>query len=578
MSYKRTLVFFIIFAALLIFFYFYEFRGGEARKQAEQTAKLLLHFNGKDVTTIALRRPEQRIVAQCANGKWTITEPVNAPAEGKTLDQMLETLAGLKYERDIGEQADLGPFGLSEPEAEVELKGSKGDIGGLLLGTLTPDGANFYVKRTGDGQVFTVSKSAKSKIDRSLFDMRDKTVFDFSVPDVRALTVSPKGQTFTFESRPEGEWLMTSPERHSADAGKITRVLDSIKYARVKKFVEEAASDFEKYGLATPAARVEVVLDGETKVLSLGKQTGPDSKSVYARRDDQPQVLELDAGILNSLPAGVEDWRDRRLVRFDRAKVEKLETDSPEGRIVAERSPEDAQKWTLTEPEQAVADKDRIASLLSELQDAKVSRFPGPEEAKAAEPAFERPLIRLSLWQEDGKPQATLLLSRTDERPDIYARTGEGGEILVVGERLLSALTVSPNEIKDKSVLRFNAADIEKIDFAAGGKSFEISRKDVQWDVPDKLGMESYEIDQFLWDLSELKYKTVGPKEKDDKAYGFDSPSLIVTLWSNKAGSPMRLLIGKKTPGEDSYYALTGSDKQVMEVEAALISEWMGKF
>jgi hypothetical protein len=491
---------------------------------------------------------------------------------------MLETLAGLKYERDIGAQADLEPFGLSEPEAKVELKGSRGDIGGLLLGTFTPDGANFYVKRTDDGRVFTVSKSAKSKIDQSLFDMRDKTVFDFSVPDVGALTVSRDGRTLTFESLPGGEWSMTSPEQHSANAGRITRLLDSIKYARVKKFVEEEASDFEKYGLAPPAARVEVVLDEETKVLSLGKQTGPDSGSVYARRDDQPQVLELDAEILNRLPADVEDWRDRRLVKFERAKVERLEIDSSAGRIAAERSPEDSQEWTLTEPEPAVADEDRIASLLSELQDAKVSRFLGPEEAKAAEPAFEKPLIKLSVWQEDGEPRATLLLSRADEKSEAYARTGEGGEIFVVDERLLNALTVGPSEIKDKSVLRFNAADIEKIEIAGAGKSFEITRKDVQWNVPDKLGMESYEIDQFLWDLSELKYKAFGPREKEDKAYGFDSPGLTVTLWSNRAGSPMKLLIGEKTPGEDSYYALADSDEQVMEVEGALISDWLGKF
>jgi hypothetical protein len=148
----------------------------------------------------------------------------------------------------------------------------------------------------------------------------------------------------------------------------------------------------------------------------------------------------------------------------------------------------------------------------------------------------------------------------------------------MVDERLLNALTVGPSEIKDKSVLRFNAADIGKIEIAGAGKSFEITRKDVQWNVPDKLGMESYEIDQFLWDLSELKYKAVGPREKDDKAYGFDSPSLTVTLWSNTAGSAMRLLIGKKTPREDSYYALADSDEQVMEVEAALTSDWLSKF
>ncbi|UCD58543.1 MAG: hypothetical protein JSV16_05390, partial [Candidatus Hydrogenedentota bacterium] len=75
MSYRRTLVFLIIFAALATFFYFYEFKGAETRREAEQKAKLLFSFEPEDVTMLALRKPEQLIVAQRENDKWTITEP-----------------------------------------------------------------------------------------------------------------------------------------------------------------------------------------------------------------------------------------------------------------------------------------------------------------------------------------------------------------------------------------------------------------------------------------------------------------------------------------------------------------------
>lgn len=580
MSYKRTLIFLIVFAALAGFFYAYEIRGGEKRKEAEQKAKLLLSFKPNDVTTLTLTKTEQHVVAKKENGKWNIAEPVTAPADQPKVDQMLKTLADLKYERDLGAQTDIESFGLSKPEAEIEVAGPRGNLGKLLLGTSTPDGANFYVKRAADQQVYTASKSARGKIDLALFDMRDKTVFDFSPPDVKSLTVSHGASTVKLEKKSEGEWQITSPEEHAADAAKITGLLDSIKFAKVKKFVEEDAADLAAYGLANPSARLELAFGDKTGTLSFGKTGEPDSKNVYAARNDQRQVVELDADILAKLAGDVDVWRDKRLVRFEIPQVSKLEVKSPEGRIVVERPSTNTEEWKLTEPKSDLADGEKVGSLLSELQNAKALRFLKASDSKAtkaAERALENPLITVSLWEKDKETPINLLISKSNASSDVFARA-EGGEISLVAEQLLNKLSVSPGDMSDKSVIRFKAEDVKRIEVTHGEKSFKISRSDVQWDMPKGLNIEPYKIDQFLWDLREMKYKTIGPKEQDDKSYGFDAPTLTITLWGSDENKPMRVLVGKKIPEKNLYYVLANEAGQAMQVEDTHISGWLEEF
>lgn len=578
MSYKRTLVFLVAFLALAAFFYLYEIRGGETRREVEQKAKLLLSFKPEDVTMLALRRRAELIIVEKDDGEWKIVEPVSAPAERQTIMQILDALAELKYERNIGERTDLESFGLSEPEVAVEIKGSQEEIGKLLLGAHTPDGGNFYIRKAGEQQVFTATKSAKDKIDRSLYDMRDKTLFDFSAPDVKTLTISRNGQALAFVNRPKGEWTMTSPEEHSAGTGRITALLDSIRYARIKKFVEEHASDLGDYGLAPPSARVELGLDEGTRVLSFGKESASDSRGIYASRNSKPQVLELDPEMFDKLSTDVDDWRDRRLVKLERTDVARLQIHSPAGEITVERSAEDSDEWKLTEPEPAIADTDRVEDLLSGLQDASVIRFLKGADLDAAERIIEKPVLRLVAWEKESEAPLTLLLSKSGATPEVYARTEQDGEIFAVDEGLLKELTIGPDEIKDKSVLRFDKADIVKIEIAKGEKSFVMKRKDVTWKMPDSLQMEPFEMDQLLWNLRELEYNAIGPKEKDDASYGFDFPTLTVRLWSAEGGSGMRLVIGKRTPEQDSYHVLGNDDTQVMEVNDALLTPWLDKF
>ncbi len=578
MSYRRTLLFLAVFAALAAFLYFYEIKGGEARREAEQKAELLFSFDPENAMRLALRRPGQTIVAEKHDGKWEIREPVTAPAEQGTVEQIVKTLADLKYERDLGPQTDLGQFGLVEPEAGVDIDDAQGRIAGLLLGGSTPVGDTLYIKKFDENLIFTAKNEVKTRVSKTLFELRDKTVFNFEAPDVTALTITRDGQTLSFTKGSDGNWIVWQEQEYDIDTGRITAMLDSIKYARVKEFVEEEARDLEEYGLMDPPALIKIQTEDATRILAFGKMPAPDSEVIFARRNESPQVLKLDLDIFEKLSTDINEWRDRRLAKIGRADIIKLHLKSPAGTMTLERAKDEPDKWNLIEPEQAFADEDAVDSLLTDLLDAKAARFLEPEETEKVESVTKEPLIELAVWEQEKESPFSLHLFAGESDTEAYATTGEGQELFGVDTHLLEKLTIAPDQIKDKSVLRFNTSDINKIEVGKGENSFSIELKGANWEVPSTLDMESFEIDQLLWDLRELKYSIIEPIGEDGEKYGFDSSVFTISLSYAGKEEPLRLTVGNKTGEPGSYYVLGNDDKRVMMVEDMLISKWLERF
>ncbi len=578
MSYKRTLVVFIIFVTLAASYYFYEIKGKTSREEKEQKAKLLLSFKPEDAATLVLKRPGEMLVVEKTAEKWRLTQPVIAPAEQKTVEQIVRALSELKYERELGPQSDIETFGLKAPAVEVEVKGAHADIGALLMGAPTPDGSGVYAKRVSDDKVYTIAKSTKDSVNKTLFDIRDKTVFDFAMPDVKGLAVSLSGQTIAFEAASEDNWRMTAPEKYPADADKIRKLLDSIKYSRIQRFIEEEASDIEKYGLSKPRASFELAFADDKKVLMVGDETAPDSGSVYARRDDQRQVFELRSDILRNLSRKADEWRDMHLARFNLAEVARVQVEKPDGQIVAERIGEGRNEWKLVEPQSAKADKDKIEELFTELLEAKAVRFLKASDAKTISTAFDNPLVRVTLSDKGGETESQLSLGKMEGKPEVYAKTNLLAEVSVVRERLLTKLSIQPEEFRDRSVLAFDPASIERIEVATKDKSFSFKRKEVEWKVPRGTEMQPNDVDQFLWDLRELEYVALKPAQPKDKTYGFDSPACVIRLWAKEAKNPVRLTIGKRAADKNIYYVVGEDERQMMEIEDTALSKWLDKF
>jgi len=571
-SYKRTLIIFLLFAAAAVFFYLYEIQGGQKRREAGEQAKRVLSFDPADAASVLVARADETIVVKKGNGEWVIAEPVKAAAEQPKIKQLITAAAEVKFERDLGEQGELKPFGLDQPDLSIEIVSTAGKSERVLIGSTTPDGKNVYMKKEDAPNVFTVAVSAKDALDQDLYALRDKKLVQFSTPDVEEIALHRDGKSVTLRKEDENRWRMVSPAETDADTEKINTLLDSIRYARVKKFVEENAPDLHAYGLEPAEARVELGLGDNREVIYFGAKPAPDTKVVYAvRGEDGRRVLELDDAILEKVTASPDEWRDERLAKFDPESVRKLEIETNNSKLSVKQD-ENSGKWLMLEPRETRADASRIESLLRGLAKMKAVRFVRSD--KEAQSRLKQPQLRLRLWvQDENEPILVSFTQMTAEEE--YLSVLPSGELCVVDAEAVKEMSVEPDDLIDKSVAHFEAADIEKIDLIKGEETYSIKRKDVSWNIPRKLNAESYEVDQLLWELSRLKYVNVISGETQDASL-FKSPALGIRLWSGEGTEPeVTLVVGERLPAKETVYIREEGSGQVMEVEAAFLAEWV---
>jgi hypothetical protein len=243
--------------------------------------------------------------------------------------------------------------------------------------------------------------------------------------------------------------------------------------------------------------------------------------------------------------------------------------------VSVEKQKENPEGWMMLEPQNKSADNNRIGSLLRTLAKAKAAGFVEDKKIKEARGLLENPHLRLRLWKKDSEQPLDVSFAQRAEAPEWLALT-QAGEVATVDAELMKELSVGPDDLGDKSVVRFEAPDVEKIDLVKKDKTYSLKRKDTDWAVPRGLKVQAYEVDQFLWDLHELKFAgKVAATDKDAQKLG--SPVLRVRLWELEKKEPQEIVFAQNPSGNDSSYLVSVDGGELMEVDGAPLSEFIKK-
>ncbi len=162
--------------------------GSESRKkvfgdglEAAKIEELRLTSSSGDRTTLKKARRGARRSDAVAARTWQIVEPIQSAVDETEVTSVTSNLATLESTRVVEENAkDLAKYGLAEPKVEVAFKtaGDK-DYRRLFVGGKTPTGGDLYAKLANDSKVLLIPAYLESSLDRSTFQMRDKSILKF---------------------------------------------------------------------------------------------------------------------------------------------------------------------------------------------------------------------------------------------------------------------------------------------------------------------------------------------------------------------------------------------------------------
>jgi len=300
MNFRGLIVAVVVLGALGGVLYWSQHRKPPEEVAPASTATVILKVNAADVTqlTIAQKTP---VMLKKADGKWQITQPAPYPADQEAVAGVLSTLSGLNADRVVEDKAsDRKQYGLDPPAVEVDIAGKQ-----LLLGDETPAGGNVYAALAGDPRVFTIASYSKTSLDKSLNDLRDKSLLTLSPDKVSRVEVLKKPEEIEFDRTKDG-WQILKPKPSTADSFAVNDLVRTLTGAKMDlSSASDAAADFAR---GTAVATAKLTGDAGVQTLEVRKS----KTDYYAKSSVVTGTYKVDSAVGQALDKKPEDFQSKK--------------------------------------------------------------------------------------------------------------------------------------------------------------------------------------------------------------------------------------------------------------------------
>ncbi len=370
-------------------------------------------------------------------------------------------------------------------------------------------------------------------------------------------------------------WWLTKPVQAPADKTTVETFLNRFKNLKADVELDEKKPE---YGLTNPTVTIAVTDQrGRTYRIQFGYKT-PDNLGAYALVEGWRKPVVLTSWLLDDATKGVDEFRDKRLLVFNRNKVQKFALVYPDQQVVCERKGKD--EWRLTAPLRTEADSNAITTLLDRLSTLQAREFAveRPKRAELARYQLDKPSLRIELWIEGRKKPLTLSVGKRHETTTnrYYARTTRFPAIVLIDEFDLKDLRKTAADLRSKRVLVFKKDEVERLTLRYDGTEIELTKRkegdETRWQMqkPFKVAADVWRVEDILWALDGAQAEGFIDNPSDLAAYGLDRPQLELRLWEKGRKEPKTLWLSVK--GNQGYLRTSEGDT-VYKVRATLLKD-----
>jgi len=449
---RNAAILFLVAVALGAFVYLYEIQGEGARDAAEnETRRMFQGVEPEAVEFLAFRTQDDRALeAVRAGAGWLIQSPVVFPGDEVNLDAIASTLANLTTEAEIDAPGAPQIYGLGDDARWVRFRVGP-QTHGLGIGAETPVGGNVYVKREGDGKIYTAAAFRVGSFDRDLASLRDRRVLDFDRTQVNRISASWSGGRVVLERR-EGAWSITDPVAAAgpADQRTVDGLLSDVAFLRAEGFDDTAKpvpDDAPYFSLRMGLAATEA------EAIEVGFQAleDPASDDFLVRNDQVDALYRVPRARIVDLPREVFDYRFKQLAEFEVAQAQAFEL------VLEAASGEhsmEPQRVRVERAEQGWASDGapwvpgRASGLIAELAHLEAVSLvtANPDPALLASVGLAPPRVHLRVFGAGEPGEAPLLaevaLGTYDAQSGIVARAGGQQQIFRISAALADAIPI----------------------------------------------------------------------------------------------------------------------------------------
>jgi hypothetical protein len=345
---------------------------------------------------------------------WEIVSPIAGEADATEVTNITDSLASAELMRVADENpADLKDYGLDVPRLDVGFKvAGNPNARHLLVGEKSPTGDSLFARRDSEKQVFLIRASLESTLNRSSFDLRDKTLLTFDRIRVDGIELVVGGQTIRIAK--EGtEWKLTAPLAARTDGTAVAGLLDRLQSAKMASVVSADASpaDLTKYGLDRPEVTATLLTGSDKATLLLGAKS--EDKGVYARDGSRPIVMTVEDLLANDLKKGLDAYRAHYVFEFRPLGATHVEITRGDQTVVFDKAKgtgqQGADTWRRVSPNPGNLSQDSIDPFLTNLASLRVASFVGT----TTNTGLNQPVATVAVKFDDGKREERVTFGKS---------------------------------------------------------------------------------------------------------------------------------------------------------------------
>ncbi|MBI5250830.1 MAG: DUF4340 domain-containing protein [Desulfomonile tiedjei] len=375
MKLRNISIYLIILVALGAYVYFVEIKHKKEQQAQEEKAAKILQLEKDKVVRVELKTSDGTIELQKPGESWVLTSPIKTGADQIAVGSLIHSALDAKPEKVILEKdANWDEFGLDKPAFTITLatKDKKTEV---FFGATNPSKSSYYARVDEQPKLLLVADTLKNSLNKSPYDLRDKSILTLAAEDVDRVVVSRGQESVELELQDKDKWLLTKPERFRAKQSVIEAGLNSLAAIKAKEIIDEPKTDGDPYGLDNPQESITIGGKNIEQTLQIGKAAGEVKASApgatpnfYAKIKGHDTVYVIEGRAIKALKADAKELRDRAVVTFNPSDIEKVEITLDGKTWLATQGPDKV--WSLEKPEKKdKLDNWAISGMLWSLKD-----------------------------------------------------------------------------------------------------------------------------------------------------------------------------------------------------------------
>jgi hypothetical protein len=300
------------------------FRLNAFRKTLDELReKRMLDFDPASVRRVVASWPEGRVELERGDEAWRLTFPVDGPADGDSVEDLLSDLSFLRAKGFEDEPADDAATGLDAPAfaVELELEAAEGAEPRRLTFAVSglTDGDDRLV-RAGEPSLYRIADERLEDFPRDVVAYRFKRLADYASEAAARVELGfsgLEGESLAVTARRgEGGWESST---EPVPAEKLARLVDELSRLEASNILAErvGVDELAELGLDPPRATLLVYAGPEAESadaaplaeLRIGAQR--DGGGFVVQTAEDPMLFELDAAQAEHVPVSLEAFRNR---------------------------------------------------------------------------------------------------------------------------------------------------------------------------------------------------------------------------------------------------------------------------